>query len=85
MMQFDETFRRRVRWLTRRGLLELDILFDQFMRRHYEQLTDAELAVFVRLLDLPDQDILAWINQTEAPSDPTFLPLLEKIRHSGSS
>ncbi len=81
-MQFDDTARRRIRWLTRRGLLELDIVLERFMAQEFDRLSDAELAVLVQILDLPDQEFLALVNGKEQSSNPAFIPLLEKIRHA---
>ena len=64
MAQFDETAKRRIRFQTRRGLLELDI----------------ELEIFTAILALEDQEFLALINQTETPQRSDFEPLLAKIR-----
>lgn len=83
-MRFDETARRRIRWLTRRGLLELDIVLGRFMDAAYADLEDDELAVLVTLLDLPDQELLALINGKEPCRDPALMPLLAKIRRVGA-
>ncbi|MDO4693865.1 MAG: succinate dehydrogenase assembly factor 2 [Eikenella sp.] len=84
MSAFDDTAKRRIRFLTRRGLLELDIVLGRFMETEFAHLSDAELAVFVEILDLPDQEFLALVNGKEQPDKPAFLPLLEKIRRSKS-
>ena len=52
MPAFDETAKRRIRFQTRRGLLELDILLGRFMDKEFQHLSDDELAVFVEILDL---------------------------------
>lgn len=80
-MQFDDTARRRLRYLTRRGLLELDILLSRFVETEFDRLDDAELAVLVTILDLPDQEFLALVNGKEA-APPAFVPLLDKIRQA---
>ncbi len=80
MSRFTETEKRRIRFLTRRGLLELDILLKKFMETRFDTLSDHELAVFVDILDLPDQEFLAQVNQKELPQRQDFIPLLEKIR-----
>lgn len=80
MPAFDETAKRRIRFQTRRGLLELDILLGRFMDKEFQHLSDDELAVFVEILDLPDQEFLALVNEKEAACKPYFVPLLEKIR-----
>jgi antitoxin CptB len=65
----DETLRR-LRWQCRRGLLELDLLFGHFLEQHYSALNATERDAFQRLLELPDQTLLAWLQgQQEPPSD----------------
>lgn len=54
MANFDETAKRRIRFLTRRGLLELDIVLGRFMEKEFDNLSDEELSVFVEILELPD-------------------------------
>ncbi|KLT73305.1 TPR repeat region [Neisseria arctica] len=80
MAKFDETEKRRIRFQTRRGLLELDILLGRFMEKEFQHLGDDELAVFVEILDLPDQEFLALVNRKETTDQLHFIPLLEKIR-----
>lgn len=80
MAKFDEVAKRRIRYLTRRGLLELDILLTRFMASEFEHLSDEELSVFVEILDLQDQEFLAYVNQKDIPERADFLPLLDKIR-----
>lgn len=80
MTTFSETEKRRIRFQTRRGLLELDILLGRFMEKEFQQLSDDELAVFVEILDLPDQEFLALVNEKETTDKAHFIPLLEKIR-----
>jgi len=65
----EETLRR-LRWQCRRGLLELDLLFVRFLEQHYSALTVEEQGNFQRLLEQPDQTLLAWLQgQQEPPSD----------------
>ena len=80
MVTFDETAKRRIRFLTRRGLLELDIVLGRFMEKEFQNLNDEELSVFVEILDLPDPQFLALVNQKEETDNPRFKPLLDKIR-----
>ncbi|HUW76391.1 MAG TPA: succinate dehydrogenase assembly factor 2 [Gallionella sp.] len=48
----------RIRWRSRRGLLELDIVLARFIDKHYVQLDDAGQRAFEELLDTPDN--LLW-------------------------
>ena len=82
MITFDEAVKRRIRFLTRRGLLELDIVLKRFMEKEFQHLSDEELAVFVNILDLPDQEFLALVNRKETTENPEFANLLDKIRQS---
>lgn len=58
---------RRTRWRCRRGLLELDILFNRFMDEHYSTLSGAEQARFDSLLEHPDTTLLAWLQGQQLP------------------
>lgn len=53
--------RSKVQWRCRRGMRELDLLLQSFLAERYDNLSEVERAAFDRLLDYPDQDILAWI------------------------
>lgn len=82
MPVFDDAAKRRIRYQTRRGLLELDIVLKRFMAKEFQNLSDDELSIFVDILELPDQEFLALVNQKEEAADRRFLPILEKIRRA---
>ena len=44
----------RLRWRCRRGLLELDLLFEAFLEKRYSELPDSDKQAFVRLLEYQD-------------------------------
>ena len=48
---------RRMAWRCRRGMLELDLLFVEFVRSHLPQLTDKQITALDQLLDLPDNQL----------------------------
>jgi antitoxin CptB len=63
-----------------RGIREMDLIMGRFADGEIEALSDAELAEFERLMDLPDQQVLAWITGGEpAPADRDG-PLLRRLR-----
>ncbi|MBH5329769.1 succinate dehydrogenase assembly factor 2 [Eikenella sp. S3360] len=82
MTRFDDTAKRRIRFQTRRGLLELDILLQRFMAEEFERLSDAELAVFTELLALPDPELFAQINGQTETASAEAAALIGKIRSS---
>ena len=59
---------------------EMDILLTRFLERGYADLDATGRDAFDRLLELPDQDLLAWISGNGAPDDAQQASLLEHIR-----
>jgi antitoxin CptB len=47
---------RRLAWRCRRGMLELDIVLQRFMKQYFNDLTLDELSAFDVMLDLPDNE-----------------------------
>ncbi len=74
--------RRRVRWLCRRGMKELDVVLGNFFDRHYDQLPASEQAGFVALLECHDPDIWSWILGEEDIADPRLQQIVERIRRA---
>jgi len=58
MEAIGELERRRLRWRARRGLLECDLIIGRFLDRHEETLDHAQIAALLRLLELPDNELL---------------------------
>jgi antitoxin CptB len=59
---------RRMHWRCRRGMLELDLLFQDFTEHHLRRLDNAQIAALDALLDLPDNEL--WDLVTNAvPSE----------------
>ena len=48
-------------WRVKRGLLELDVLFQRFMNQGFAALSQKELLVFQRLLQKNDMLLQAWL------------------------
>ncbi len=70
----------RARWRCRRGMLELDIVLQRFMERHYRQLDETELRQFERLLALPDNDLWDLICARQVNSDADWQPVLALLQ-----
>ena len=70
----------RLKWRSRRGLLELDLVFERFWAGRGARLTQGESAALQRLLELPDNDLLDLVmGRTETP-DSELRDLVEKLR-----
>ena len=51
----------RLRWQCRRGMLELDIILNRFVDRHWQSLDSDLKAEFEMLLVCADQDLQKWL------------------------
>ncbi|MDO8436815.1 MAG: succinate dehydrogenase assembly factor 2 [Nitrosomonadaceae bacterium] len=70
----------RARWRCRRGLLELDIVLQRFMDKHYTQLSETELQQLVTLLDLSDNDLWDMITTRKELADASLWPVLRLLQ-----
>jgi antitoxin CptB len=78
----QETAEARLKRMTmrswRRGTKEMDLVLGPFADAHLAGLSEAELALYDRLLLENDQDLMAWIlGQSAPPSD--LAALLDRI------
>jgi antitoxin CptB len=68
--QLDPARRRRLRWRSRRGLLENDLLLTRFLDHHEASLSDPDVAGLDQLLELPDNELLDLVlARTEPGAD----------------
>nr|WP_256260817.1 succinate dehydrogenase assembly factor 2 [Shewanella sp. NIFS-20-20] len=70
----------RVKWACRRGMLELDVLFQPFVNDHYEGLSDTDKQAFIRLLTSEDPELFAWFMGHEQCPDPELAAMVVKVR-----
>jgi succinate dehydrogenase flavin-adding protein (antitoxin of CptAB toxin-antitoxin module) len=70
----------RLRWRSRRGLLELDIVLQRFWAGPGGHLGDDEAPALARLLALPDNDLLDLVMGRTPCPDPAVEPLLQRLR-----
>lgn len=66
MTAVDDNEMARLRWRCRRGLLELDLVFNDFVDRRYASLDPPLQQAFWDLLEEGDNPILAWLHGTES-------------------
>ena len=70
----------RVRWRCRRGMLELDIVLQRFVNKHYAQLNENELQQFDTLLNLPDNDLWDMITAKKEVGDVKLQLMLQLLQ-----
>ena len=69
----------RLRWRSRRGMLELDLLLLPFFDEVYRDLPLEQQQAFQLLLEQEDPDLLQWFSQKSLPSDPGMAELVKLI------
>lgn len=70
---------RKLFWHARRGLKELDVFFEPFMREHYLLLPEHEQRMVFKLMACEDPDLLAWVMGYDQPSDPDIAHIIRVI------
>lgn len=68
-MYLDDTEFHRVRWHSRRGMLELDLVLGPFVEKHLRDLDEENQRRYVYLLTSEDQDLFRWFLSAEKPED----------------
>lgn len=72
---------RRMRWLLRRGMKELDVMFGRYYAHRYPAAPEAERAAFRLLLDGPQEpEIYAWAMGFEAVPE-EFAEVIREFRN----
>jgi antitoxin CptB len=77
----DERRLERIRWRSRRGLLELDVVLKDFLDRCYPGLTPAEQEAFEQLLTISDETLLAYVQGKQNPPEKELMQIVRKIRN----
>jgi succinate dehydrogenase flavin-adding protein (antitoxin of CptAB toxin-antitoxin module) len=70
----------RLRWRSRRGLLELDLVFQRFWAGPGRELGEGEAGALERLLLLPDNDLLDLVMGRARAKDEALARMVEKLR-----
>ena len=70
---------RRVLWRCRRGMKELDILLERFVREDYERAPAEQKRAFTQLLELPDPELADYFFGYATPVEPELAHLTRLI------
>jgi antitoxin CptB len=69
----------RLRWRSRRGMLELDLLLLPFFDEVFRDLEPGQQQTFVELLEEDDPDLLMWFSRKGVPENKDMADLVEFI------
>jgi antitoxin CptB len=78
MQQPSDPELRRLRWRCRRGMRELDQLFERWLDRGWPTASEAERGVFLRLLECEDDKLWRWFMGHEA-ADAEFAGIVARM------
>ena len=84
----DSTELSRLKWRSRRGMLENDLVMETFFERHTAQLTPERVEALKALLDLPDNDLwdlVAGRQQLGADAPPPVREMMQWMRDCQSA
>ena len=70
----------RLKWRSRRGLLELDLVFEKFWAGPGRELDEAEAAALEQLLLMPDNDLLDLVMDRRACAESELRGVLGKLK-----
>ena len=71
---------RKVIYRARRGLKEIDVYFDPYVKQYYLQADAHEKAMFAELVEHEDPDLLDWFMEVSAPPRPELLDFIHKLK-----
>jgi antitoxin CptB len=77
--QSDPANRARLRWRSRRGLLENDLILTRFLDAHEESLSDEDVDAMTRLLDLADNPLMDLLLARSEPAGEIDLPQVRQL------
>ena len=72
---------RKVIYRARRGLKEIDVYFDPYVKNYYLQADPAEKAMFAALVEQEDPDLLDWFMEVSEPPRPEMKTLIQKLKY----
>lgn len=75
----DETTLKRLRWHSRRGMWELDMLLVPFFDHCFETLGASEQQAYWQLLQSEDQELFMWLMRREPCADQALQPMVDRI------
>ena len=73
---------KRMRWASRRGMLELDLILGPFVSEHYRGLSHEDRLRYRTLMECQDQELFAWFVNRERPADPDLQRIVDTILRS---
>lgn len=81
----DPQHKAKIKWRCRRGMLELDLIFNRFVDEKLYLLDETRVRSFELLLECIDPEIFAWIMGYEQPNDQELIDIVDLIKQHHQS
>jgi antitoxin CptB len=69
----------RLCWHSRRGMLELDLVLEPFVKQQFRQLSELNQQRYEQLLECEDQDLFSWFLGRIRPQDEEIASIVDTI------
>ena len=73
---------KKLRWQSRRGMKELDVLFEAFLVKQAGPLLDGAWPEFEALLEQEDDVLFDWVSGRNLPADPAVKALIDTLTNA---
>jgi len=73
---------KKLRWQSRRGMKELDVLFEAFFLNQAEALLEGGWPDLEVMLEQEDDVLFDWVSGRDLPADPALLNLIKILTHA---
>ena len=70
----------RLKWLCRRGVKELDIVFTEYLNNEYAAAPESEKQAFAELLEIEDPDLFLLVLGSKQTDNAAQAALVKKLR-----
>jgi antitoxin CptB len=72
---------RKLKWLCRRGMKELDLLLESFLKQNEQSLMDGSWPEFEALLSIEDDVFWTWVQSPQHEDALEYRDLLNRIQN----
>lgn len=69
----------RMQWASRRGMLELDLVLEPFVKTRYACLNERDRLRFQELMRCEDQDLFGWFLGRKQPEDEELAAIVNQV------
>ena len=70
---------RRLKWHSRRGMIELDVLLEPFAEHKLIQLEEQDQLAYSKLLECEDPDLFNWFMGPDRPEDSDLARIIDIV------